>query len=68
MPTVFDLVKSAGSIPLDELTVLSPQSAETVKESVMELEREGLVEYDDRDSSDTAVVKLTERGYRRAMK
>ena len=68
MPTVFDLVKSAGSIPLDELTVLSPQSPETVKETVKELKREGLVEYDENAPPDAGIVKLTEQGYRRAMK
>jgi len=68
MPTVFDLVKAAGAIPLDELTVLSPQSPEAVKSAVDDLERAGLVEIKESAAPESRLISLTNEGYRRALK
>jgi Mn-dependent DtxR family transcriptional regulator len=67
MSTVFDLVKAAGSIPLDELTVLSSASADSVQHEVDELERDGLVKVE-RPAESAHIVALTERGYRHALR
>ena len=72
MSTVFDLVKAAGSIPLDELTVLSSEPAEAVRQVVEELQREGLVKVKTPDQATdegpAEVVELTQQGFRRALR
>jgi DNA-binding MarR family transcriptional regulator len=66
---VFDLVKTAGAIPLDELTALSTNSPENVEAEVQDLARKGLVEVEQSPETEAAdVVKLTTEGYRVALR
>jgi len=62
--TVFDLVKTAGAIPLDELTALSTTTPENVEAEVQDLARKGLVEVEQTPETEADVVKLTTEGYR----
>jgi hypothetical protein len=69
MATVFDLVKEAGSIPLDELEWRSPADAESVKAEVADLASQGLVELHEAGAGDDepAVVVLTVRGFKQTL-